>query len=76
MTKMDDCVARAERARHGNPFLNTAQAAFYLGLSARTLRRMRVKGEGPSPRRHARMVQYHIDDLEAWSRARSDQRQS
>jgi hypothetical protein len=76
MTKMDDCVARAERARQGNPFLNTAQAAFYLGLSARTLRRLRVRGEGPVPRRHARMVQYHIEDLERWSRGRADQRPS
>lgn len=71
---MDDPIVRAERARRGNPFLNAAQAAFYLGLSERTLRRMRVKGEGPIPRRHARTVQYHIDDLEDWSRARADVR--
>ena len=73
---MDDDIARAERARNGNPFLNTAQAAHFLGLSVRTLQRMRVAGQGPVPRRHARTVQYHIDDLDAWSRSRADERQS
>ncbi|CAN5665342.1 helix-turn-helix domain-containing protein [soil metagenome] len=69
---MDDDIARAERARQGNPYLNTAQAAHFLGLSARTLQRLRGRREGPIPRRHARMVQYHIDDLLAWSRSRMD----
>lgn len=72
---MDDTdVDRAERAKRGNPYLNTAQAAHYLGLCERTLQRMRSpnsKVDGPIARRHARMVQYHIDDLEAWSRTRT-----
>lgn len=62
---------RAERAKRGSPYLTTAQAAHYLGISERTLQRMRggkLKDPGPVPRRHARMVQYHIDDLDAWSR--------
>lgn len=70
---MDDDIQRAERAKRGSPYLNTAQAAHYLGVSVRSMQRMRAKGEGPTPRRHARMVQYHIDDLQAWSRARSDE---
>ena len=63
---------RAKDAKRGSPFLNTKQAAFFLKLSPRTLQRMRSKGIGPLPRRHARTVEYHIDDLEAWSLARAD----
>lgn len=51
------------------PFLNTPRAAFYLGLSARHLERMRGRGEGPSFRRHGRFVVYHVADLDAWSRS-------
>ena len=72
---MDDDILRAERAKRGSPYLNTAQAAHYLGISVRTMQRMRagkMRDPGPIPRRHARMVQYHIDDLQAWSRDRSD----
>ena len=63
----DDENARAARARKGSPFLNTEQAGFYLGLSARKLQAMRAMGEGPPFRRHSRYVRYHIDDLDAWS---------
>ncbi|KQM17234.1 hypothetical protein ASE73_09645 [Sphingomonas sp. Leaf24] len=69
---MDDEIRRAEAARHGTPYLNTAQAAHYLGISERSLQRLRGKGEGPTPRRHMHMVQYHIDDLVVWSQARAD----
>lgn len=65
---MDDEIARAQRARKGSPFLNTEQAAFYLGLSGRKLQQMRRWGTGPVFRRHSRYVRYHIDDLDAWSR--------
>lgn len=53
------------------PFLNTRQAAHYLGLSARHLERLRSRGAGPVYRRHSRFVVYHIDDLDAWSIAHS-----
>lgn len=65
----DDDIARAERARASNPFFNTAQAGHYLGVSTRTLERLRRRGKGPPFRRHARFVLYHIDDLAAWSRS-------
>jgi hypothetical protein len=65
---MEDEVARALRARKGSPFLSTEQAAFYLGLSARKLQQMRMRGLGPPFRRHCRYVRYHIEDLENWSR--------
>ena len=67
----NDDITRANRAKRGSPFLNTDQAAAYLKISGRLLKRLRVNGEGPVFRRHCRFVQYHIDDLDAWSRAQS-----
>lgn len=60
---------RAAAARKGSPFLNTKQAAFYIGLSHRTLEKMRPKKCGPAYRRHGGHILYHIDDLDAWSRS-------
>ena len=60
---------RADRARKGSPFLTTAQAAFYVGLTCSTLERMRRQGCGPRFRRHGRFVRYPIADLDAWSLA-------
>lgn len=73
---MDDAAARAARAKKGCPFLTTAQAAFYLGLTARKLERMRAAGTGPVFRRHSRYVRYHIDELDAWSRSSGGHRQA
>lgn len=67
---MDDENERAARAKKGSPFLNTAQAAFYIGLSQRTLEKMRLKGGGPQFRKHGRYVRYHIDELDEWSKGR------
>lgn len=64
---MDDEIARAAKAKRGCPFLNTAQAAYYIGLSARTLEKMRGAGVGPRFRKHGRYVRYHIVDLDDWS---------
>ena len=66
-----DDIDRAQRAKRGSPFLNTDQAAAYLKISSRLLKRLRVRGEGPIFRRHSRFVQYHIDDLDLWSREHS-----
>ena len=65
---MDDENDRAQRAKRASPFLNTEQAAFYLGLNPRTLQRLRRTAKGPRVRRHASRVRYHIDDLDAWSK--------
>ncbi|CAN5319059.1 helix-turn-helix domain-containing protein [soil metagenome] len=73
---MEDDILRAERAKSGSPYLNTAQAAHFLGISVRSMQRMRGRGDGPTPRRHARMVLYHIDDLRSWSQTRSDEKAS
>ena len=64
----DDCK-RAAEARKGSPYLNTAQAAHYLGISERKLEALRISGAGPTYRKHATCVRYHIKDLEAWSDA-------
>lgn len=67
---MDDEADRAAKAKKGSPFLTTAQAAHFIGLSRRTLEKMRVQGGGPQYRKHGRYVRYHIDDLDAWSKSR------
>jgi hypothetical protein len=64
----DDENQRAQRAARGSPFLTPQQAAFYLGLSVRTLQLLRTDGTGPTFRRHCRRIRYHIDDLDSWSK--------
>lgn len=71
MAKDDDEIARAQAAKRGTPFLNTEQAASYLGVSARKLQYMRSRCTGPRYRLHSRFVRYHIDDLIFWSRSTS-----
>jgi predicted DNA-binding transcriptional regulator AlpA len=68
----DDATHRTAARQFSRPFLNTRQAAHYLGLSARHLERMRRRRTGPRFRRHGRFVFYHIDDIEAWSRATAE----
>ena len=47
-------------------YLDTGQAAEYLGISPSTLNRMRVTGEGPRYSKAGRRVIYDIEDLDAW----------
>jgi len=68
---MDDTADRAQAARTTNPFLTAKQAAYHLGLAYSTLKAMRAAGRGPRCRLHGRTWRYHIDDIEAWSTARS-----
>ena len=68
---MEDEAERAAKAKKGSPFLSTAQAAHYVGLSPRTLERMRRTGRGPRFRKHGRYVRYHIADLDVWSESRA-----
>lgn len=51
-------------------FLNTKEAAKYLGLRPNTMAKMRVYGTGPEYRKHGRYVMYHMDDLNIWSESR------
>src|SRR3546814_5274426 len=73
---MDDEIIRAANAKKGSPFLDTAQAAHYVGLSRRTLEKMRVAGGGPRFRKHGRYVRYHIDDLDDRSEEHTSELQS
>ena len=51
-------------------YLTTVEAARYLGLSHRTLKRYRVTGEGPVYHRFGGRVRYRRDDLDAWAAER------
>lgn len=66
---MDDTARRARAAREACPFLTAKQTAFHLGLAYSTLKTMRRTCSGPACRLHGRTWRYHIDDIEAWSRA-------
>ncbi|MCY4395697.1 MAG: helix-turn-helix domain-containing protein [Rhodospirillaceae bacterium] len=54
----------------GTIYLNTREAAAHLGLSARTLDRYRVSGEGPVFLRFGGRIRYLREDLDAWARSR------
>jgi hypothetical protein len=62
-------AARLETVRKISPYFDTVQAAFYLGITASRLERMRHSGTGPNYRQHGRFVRYHVDDLDSWSKA-------
>lgn len=47
--------------------LDTENAARYLGLAAKTLAMMRVRGQGPTYIKWGRIF-YYRDDLDAWLR--------
>lgn len=51
-------------------YLTTHQAARMLGLSAKTLARYRVSGNGPVFHRFRRRVLYLRADIEAWAATR------
>jgi len=67
---MENQDIRASKARQQSPFLTTRESAHYLGLSRRTLEKMRITATGPRFRKHSRYVRYHIDDLDMWSEGR------
>lgn len=60
-----------DQTPHKPTFLNSKQAADYLGLKPNTLAKMRVYGNGPKYRKHGFRVLYALDDLIAWSEASS-----
>lgn len=62
-------IARARRLLNGRPYLNTEQAAAYLGISVWRMKEMRKGQNGPRFRYHSRYVRYLIDDLVLWSRS-------
>lgn len=50
--------------------LRTPDAAKYLGLSASTMEKMRLRSDGPRYAKLGRLVVYAITDLDAWVDAR------
>ena len=55
---------------NGTIYLNTREAAEYLGLSPRTLDRYRVSGAGPVFLKLGGRVGYLREDLDDWLRTR------
>ncbi len=56
-----------------SPWMDTDTAARYLTAASKTLRQWRCLGKGP--RYHtvgARLVRYHVDDLDAFARGESN----
>jgi hypothetical protein len=51
-------------------YLTNHEAAIFLGLSPRTLEKLRVIGGGPRFRKFGRKVLYAVEDLETWANAR------
>ena len=70
MEDRESSTERTQHARTESPFFTTTQAGSYVGLSRRTLEKMRTTGTGPAYRKHGRYVRYHIADLDAWSETR------
>ena len=54
-----------------NRVLRTPEAAAYVGLSASTLEKFRLSGEGPPYHKSgSKIVVYYPDDLDKWLHAR------
>lgn len=62
-------VVREELGRPTSPWLDTEQAAAYLGSTAGTLKNWRATGQGPKYHLiQTRLVRYHLEDLDAFVR--------
>ncbi len=58
--------------RHVSPWLDTVEAARYLGKEPGTLKGWRSKGEGPPFHVVSRQfIRYHVDELDAYIREKS-----
>lgn len=64
-----DCDTRGETTmKNGeSPHLSARQAAVWLGVSARTLHRMREQGVGPDHYRFGHRFLYRMEDLKRWA---------
>ena len=64
-----DCDPRGETTmKNGeSPHLSARQAAAWLGVSARTLHRMREQGGGPDHYRFGHRFLYRMEDLKRWA---------
>lgn len=63
-------AVREELSRTVSPWLDSEQAADYLGSTAGTLKNWRATGQGPKYHViQSRLVRYHREDLDAFVRA-------
>jgi excisionase family DNA binding protein len=63
-------AARHESVDFPSRLLNVQEAARLLGLSASTLNKLRVTGNGPRFMKLGRRVLYDVADLEKWAAER------
>lgn len=61
-------IKEAALAR-GFTYVNSAEAAAYLGVVDRTLKKWRDKGTGPRYQKVASEVRYQFSDMDAWLEA-------
>lgn len=65
-------IVREEMAKPVSPWLDTEQAAAYLGSTAGTLKNWRAGGQGPAYHIVSeRLVRYHVEDLDRFVRSGS-----
>ena len=60
----------APAASHEQRYLNTKQAARYLGVSPKKLHRLRTEGGGPAYYKFGKSVRYRREDLDEWAGTR------
>lgn len=64
-------VVREELGRPASPWLDSEQAAEYLGSTAGTLKNWRATGQGPKYHVvQSRLVRYHVEDLDRFIRGK------
>lgn len=68
-TDVEDALRRVLDSHNRSPWLDTEQAATYLGSTAGTLRTWRASGGGPRYHIiHGKSVRYNVADLDAFVR--------
>ena len=67
----DGAINATRGAIYDGKLVRTPEAAAILGLSASTLEKLRLKGNGPKYAKLGRVCAYLPQDLEAWAAARS-----
>lgn len=72
LIEVEDIVKRVLETHRISPWLETEEAAKYLGKQPGTLRGWRSKGEGPPFHVvNHKFVRYHVDDLDRYVRGMS-----
>ena len=67
----DGAINGTRGAIYDGKLVRTPEAAAILGLSASTLEKLRLRGNGPKYAKLGRVCAYSPQDLEAWAAARS-----